>query len=336
MDTRVLADSTVRIDLGVAGLPEEARGLYLGGLYALKAGTSSARYPLLVGSVLDAVQRGIPCTFVLRGQPEVFIARMEESGRMDLAALAADHRVHFLLMQGEFQKKAFRSGMPVMLEELQYHGVPEDSLVLFDNADDMLAVDDQEAISSQVDDIGAWCRARRVACLMVFTHLEASTSAAINSVMDTLTGVASIDAEREGLALNFEYWRSPEGALLARQFRLTSRASGLYEAAPWTQMDPGLLQTLLAASRLIPQAAPVGAGVAAGPIAADAEGSSMALDSSVRTEAHAVVSADASVLRSGRPRGWASGHEGLGRRRGVSAKATRSKQSADEQPASGA
>ena len=98
---------TVAIGLGISGIPESSSDMISGGLYALNVRTSSARFPLLSGSLRNAMQLGLKCTIVTASAPEDLLQRLEIPGEFSSAELIADGRLSVFSMQDEFGKKVF-------------------------------------------------------------------------------------------------------------------------------------------------------------------------------------------------------------------------------------
>jgi hypothetical protein len=222
-----------RIDLGAVGLPEQTQMLP-GGVYALTAMIPSARFALLAGALRSANKQGLVSTLVVHSKPEQFLSRIESFGNFDPPALHEEHRLHVFVMQEEFQKKVFRFGAERLLKELENYAVPENSFLIFDSAQALLSLHDIAMALGQVDILARWFDKRGVTALLVFTGIGEAQLEAIDALMDSLTGVAKLDAGQNHLQLSFRYWQSqgPVSAA-ARQYLLSTTDSGLYEAAPW-------------------------------------------------------------------------------------------------------
>lgn len=222
---------TLSARFGVRGLPFLVGSMVGGGVYALIAETPTARFPILAESLNSAIQDGLVCTVVVPAEPALFIQRIESFGDLKAHELLATNRLQVFVMQDEFSKKVFRFGAEGFVDELQHFEIPENSYLIFDQADDLLSLHDLSQALDQVDVLRKWASHKRVTMLLVFSRATGAHAATLNALMDNLTGIARLGADKDGLELVFDYWQSPEGAVAARNFRLTTLDSGLYEAS---------------------------------------------------------------------------------------------------------
>ena len=217
--------------VGVRGLPHLVDSMVGGGVYVLIAETPTARFPILTESLHSAIHDGLVCTVVVPSEPVQFIQRIESYGDLNVHELLAANRLHFFVMQDEFSKKIFRFGAEGFVDELEHFEIPENSYLLFDQADDLLSLHDLSLALDQLDVLRKWAAQKRVTTLLVFSRATGTQAGTLNALMDSLTGIARLGADKDGLELVFDYWQSPEGAVAARNFRLTTLDSGLYEAS---------------------------------------------------------------------------------------------------------
>lgn len=224
------------IEIGIQGLPELSANMIAGGLYALKAETPSARYPLLAGSLKSALKSGLSCTVIVPSKPEVFIQRVEAFGGFDAHQLINENRLHVFVTQDEFAKKMFRFGADRFAQELAQFEIPENSFLIFDQADELLSLHDVTLALDQVEALRKWFSQWNLTGLLVFSRTTEEHSETINALMDSLTGIARIGGGKDGLEITFEYWQSPDGTLAAQNYNLKTLDSGLYEA--YTRVAP--------------------------------------------------------------------------------------------------
>lgn len=237
MNDSLTADPTNPvIEIGIQGLPELSANMISGGLYALKAETPSARYPLLAGSLQSAIKSGLTCTVIVPSKPEVFIQRIESFGHLDAHQLMNEDRLHVFVTQDEFAKKMFRFGADRFAQELAQFEIPENSFLIFDQADELLSLHDVTLALDQVEALRKWFSQWNLTGLLVFSRTTEEHSETINALMDSLTGIARIGGGKDGLEITFEYWQSPDGTLAAQNYNLKTLDSGLYEA--YTRVAP--------------------------------------------------------------------------------------------------
>lgn len=218
------------VRIGITGLPQLTSHLVQGGLYVLVAETASARFPLLASSLESSLNDGRQCCVVIPGNPESFISRLETFGDMKAKSLSLSNRFALYVMQAEFSKKMFRFGAERFTAEMVQLGVTDGCYLLVDQADDLISLHDASLAIEQVDVLCRWLVEHNITALLAFTRVTAAHSAAINALMDYLTGIVRLGGDEEGLRLNFEYWQSPDGTIASRVFQLVTLDNNYYDA----------------------------------------------------------------------------------------------------------
>jgi cellulose biosynthesis protein BcsE len=216
--------------IGIQGLPNLTANMLSGGLYVLIAELPSARFPLLAGGLGSALNADQICNVIVPANPELFIRRVESFDCFNASELMAANRLNFYVMQDEFPKKMFRFGADSFVKELEQFEIPENSYLLFDQADELLSLHDISMALDQIDILRKWFQLRKVTALLVFSRSTAEQSGTINALMDHLTGIARLSGDRDGLEITFDYWQSSEGTVTAKNYPLLTLDSGLYEA----------------------------------------------------------------------------------------------------------
>lgn len=234
MNDPALAPIAPVVRIGIRGLENLTNHMISGGLYILIAETPSARFPMLAGSLGSALKEGLACTVIVPANPELFIQRIESFDSSITPELISANRLQLFVMQDEFSKTMFRYGAEGFVKELEHFGIPENSYLVFDQADELLSLHDISLALDQVDVLGKWLNQRQVTALLVFSRVTEAHSDILNALMDNLTGIVRLGGDKDGLELTFDYWQSPEGTIAARNYRLTTLDSGLYEAATKT------------------------------------------------------------------------------------------------------
>lgn len=219
------------VRLGIQGLPNLTDCMNAGGLYILIAETPSARFPIVAKTLANALNEGVSCSVIVHSNPESFIRRIESFGHLNTPELLASNRLQFFEMQDEFSKKMFRFGADSFSRELEQFDLPQSSYLLFDQADDLLSLHDLSLALEQVDTLSKWFAQTRITALLVFSRTTEAHANVLNALMDNLSGIARLGADKDGLELTFDYWQSPEGSIAGRNFRLSTLESGLYEAS---------------------------------------------------------------------------------------------------------
>lgn len=217
------------VNLGVRGLGGLSAEMVPGGIYALEARMTTARYPLFAGCLASALQSVGTASVVVPSKPEMFVERLAEYSELDVTDHLENGDLQIYVMQPEFQKKMFRFGAGSFVNELERFGVAPNSFLIFDQADDLLALHDVGMALEQMDALAKWFRERSITCLLVFSRIAEDQAWALDALMDSMTGIASIGGSGDGLELTSKYWRSPEGTIAATTYRLGNTADGYYE-----------------------------------------------------------------------------------------------------------
>lgn len=214
--------------LAISGLPSLTDRMTLGGIYALVAETPPARFALLSGSLDDALREGIPCSVIVPAHPAAFIERIELFGQIDVHDRIAAGRLQFFVLQDDFAKKMFRFGAESFVWELDHFGVPENSYLVFDQADDLFSLHDPSLAIDQIETLRQWVTLRKVCALLVFSRLNAAGVNTLQALMDQMAGICRVGGARDGLNITFDYWQSGEGTIAAKNYHLRPLDSGLY------------------------------------------------------------------------------------------------------------
>lgn len=237
--------ATPSLRLHVQDLPEAIDILSPGGVYALVVDTPPARFPLLTASLSGALDQGLLINLLLATPPQPWLERLEQLGLSATEDAVQTGRLQVFQQQTDFTKKIFRHGTPAFVQELEHFGLPRDSLLVVDQADDLLSLHDMGLASGQAEVLSHWARAQGITMLLVFTRVAAVPGAAacLNGLMDSLRGIARLGGHNDGLNLRFEYWQSPSGTVAAKDFALSILDNGWYKVLPSaTETSAGLIK----------------------------------------------------------------------------------------------
>lgn len=230
-DSTISAASVSPVRLGIQGLPNLTNSMNEGGLYILIAETPSARFPIIAETLANALDDNVICTVIVHANPAAFIQRIESFGILNTPELFASNRLQFFEMQEEFAKKMFRFGADSFAKELERFSIAQTSYLLFDQADELLSLHDLSMALEQVEILSKWFVQNQITGLLIFSRTTPAHSSVLNALMDNLSGIARLGADKDGLELTFDYWQSPEGSIAGKNFRLSTLESGLYEAS---------------------------------------------------------------------------------------------------------
>ena len=240
-DATALTTKAPAVRIGIRGLPDHANSMLGGGLYVLIAKTTSARFPMLAGSLVSAFEDGLACTLIVPASLAQFIQRIESLAHINTAELVAANRLQLFMVQDNFLKKMFQFGAGRFVSELEDFAVPENSYLVFDQADELLSLHDVSLAYEQVNVLKAWFAKKGVTALLVFSRLTDAHNSTVNAIMDSLDGIVRLGGEREGLELTFDYWQSPTSVTAAKNYQLHTLGTGLYEACTKAPMAMPLM-----------------------------------------------------------------------------------------------
>lgn len=224
-ETPVLANAR----LSIPGLPSLTDQMLSGGLYALIAEMPPARVPVLASSLQYAWSKQQNCTVILPSHPEAFLERIDALGVYDTSRALESGKLQIFLRQDNFAKNMFRFGAERFAKELDYFGIPDDSYLIFDQADELFSLHDLSLAMEQVEALRLWFGKHRVTALLVFSRLSGNSAETLQAMMDQLSGIVRMSSGRPGLELTFDYWQSPEGTIAARQYPLLTLDNGMYK-----------------------------------------------------------------------------------------------------------
>ena len=220
----------ISVELGIDGIPSDCCDLILGGMYALKASTSSARFPLFASLLLNAIRTGKRCFLITASKPDEFLSRLDIYWGMSSSALITSGQLKVFSTQAEITTKIFRYGADRFVRELSSYGVTNNAVVLYDQADDLLSLHDEFLALQQVEVLAKWFQSNQITTLLSFSKPNDRQSDAFNTLMDHFTGIAKLGGDRAGLELTFVYWRGSAGIAVARNFSLLAEDEGQYRA----------------------------------------------------------------------------------------------------------
>ncbi len=220
---------TATARLNIADLPSLTDCMSKGGMYALIAETPPTRFPVLASCLFAALQDQIPCTVILPEQAETFIERLESFGQLNTEDALNTRELQVLLCQNDFAKKLFKFGIDAFTKEMARFDIRPSGLLIFDKADELFSLHDISLALAQADVLSQWFTELNITALFCFNSLADDEASNLQALMDKLSGLVHIVGERDGLALAFDYWQSPEGTIASKHYPLSSQNSGLYK-----------------------------------------------------------------------------------------------------------
>jgi Cellulose biosynthesis GIL len=221
------------VRIGIRGLTH-TKSMLGGSIYLLIAETTSARFPMLAGSIAGAFEDGLLCTLIVPGNTSQFIQRIERLARINTAELVASNQLQIFMTQDNFLKKMFQFGADRFVGELGDFGIPKNSFLIFDQADELLSLHDISLAQDQINVLKEWFSQRGITVLLVFSRFTDAHNNTVNAIMDSLGGIVRLGGAREGLELKFDYWQSPTSVIAAKNYQIETLDTGLYKASTKT------------------------------------------------------------------------------------------------------
>lgn len=218
------------VRIGIRGLTH-TKSMMGGSIYILIAETTSARFPMLAGSIAGAFEDGLLCTLIVPGNTTQFIQRIERLARINTAELVSTNRLQIFMTQDNFLKKMFQFGADRFVSELEDFGVSENSYLIFDQADELLSLHDISLAQDQINVLKEWFTKKGITVLLVFSRFTDAHNNTVNAIMDSLGGIVRLGGAREGLELKFDYWQSPTSVIAAKNYQIETLDTGLYKAS---------------------------------------------------------------------------------------------------------
>jgi hypothetical protein len=199
-----------QIRLFVPELPDTTDAMVSGGVYAMVADTPPARFPLLAATLEGNRLQRRPVTLLVATDPKTFLDRLSSVGFGGGSAALETGQLGVFQFQEDLNKNLFRFGMDAFTKELDFFGLPKNSLLVIDQADDLFSLHDLPQALNQADGLSQWARQSNTSVLLVFTRAAVvpSALAVLNGLMDYLSGIVRLGGHQAGLELTFEYWQS--------------------------------------------------------------------------------------------------------------------------------
>lgn len=196
------------ISLGIDGSTDDVAGLMQRGqLYALEARIPSLRFPLIARALQSAFATGAACTVALKSKPDVYLTQLNTPQKLDLDAAFAAGALDVLVMREDFGKRMFQLGPARFTRELDGFGVVPGSLMVFEHAGDLLNMRDGALATRQLDALSAWCLERDCTGLLVFSGNPERNTVPVTDLLDSLSGLALVEAGRGQLTIDVPYWK---------------------------------------------------------------------------------------------------------------------------------
>ena len=222
--------ATAHARLGLPGPPHLMDSMAVGGIYLLMAETASARLPVLSASLAHGLGMGMSCRLLLPQHPEPLIAQLQSFGNLDINQAIRDRKLALFTVQDELCTKMARHGAEAFVKELEHFAFPDGSYLIFDQADELLALHDVTTALNQLDVLKKWAFKHRITFLLTWTHAPNAQAGTPGTLLDKFKGVVGLRTKGASLTLFFDHWQSDEAMVVARSFRLTPLGSGLYTA----------------------------------------------------------------------------------------------------------
>jgi hypothetical protein len=159
-------------------------GLVRGNIYAISIQSAPTGLSLIRHALSINHAHGIHCTLITQLLPEECFARFENAKANLLLRSIQSGALSVFSMIGDYSNNIFRFGPERFLHELEFFHIPDDGLLLMDQADSLFTVEDYVVAASQARTYRQWMRKTRNVALFLFLHNAGSgrTSASYQTV----------------------------------------------------------------------------------------------------------------------------------------------------------
>jgi hypothetical protein len=159
-------------------------GLVRGNIYAISIQSAPTGLSLIRHALSLNLAHGIHCTLITQLLPEECFARFENAKANLLLRSIQSGALSVFSMIGDYSNNIFRFGPERFLHELEFFHVPDDGLLLMDQADSLFTIEDYVVAASQARTYRQWMRKTRNVALFLFLHNAGSerTSASYQTV----------------------------------------------------------------------------------------------------------------------------------------------------------
>ncbi len=219
--------------LGIPGVPPSINILLEGSIYAAILDSIPAHISIIIQALRSNISAGNMCALVTQMTPSTFLFMAEMTG-VDFREDIAKNRLYLFSQEEDFVTNIFRHGIKRFLQEFDYFQVPKGSFFLFDQAEGLFTMNDQNIAQTQVMDYRDWMRSMENTSLFLFS---AKGEKSPQSILDFFNGVARINQSKTGIELLVDFWYSQDGAIAAKVFPVSLDMTGLIRA------DPSIPQT---------------------------------------------------------------------------------------------
>ena len=208
---------------GMPGMPPSINTLLNGSMYAAIVSSVPAHISLIVQSLRTNLQSGNICVLVTLMTPGVFLSISKSMGS-DFGDDVSQSRLYLFTQEGDYTNNIFRYGIKRFLQEFDFFRVPEKCFFLFDEADELFTMNNQNMAKMQAIEFRDWMRSTGNTALFLFPFKDEKRS---QSIFSCFNGVARINQSRIGLELLIDFWYSEEGAIAAKAFPVSLDTNGL-------------------------------------------------------------------------------------------------------------
>ena len=219
--------------LGILGVPPSIDILLKGSIYAAILDSVPAHLSIIIQALKSNIAAGNTCVLVTQMTPGVFLFMAETTG-VDFREDIAQERLYLFSQEGDFVTNIFHHGIKRFLREFDYFRVPEGSFFLFDQAEDLFTMNDQNIAQTQAMDYRDWMTSTGNTSLFLFLSKGEKIP---RTILSCFNGVVRIDQSKTGIEMRVDFWYSQDGAIAAKAFPVSLDTNGLI------RVDPSLSQT---------------------------------------------------------------------------------------------
>jgi len=210
--------------LGIQGVPSSLDNMLTGSIYATILDSIPAHLSIIIQALKANLSSGNICVLVTQMTAGVFLSRSEKLG-VDFRQYIAQNRLYLFSQEGDYATNIFRYGVNRFLQEFDYFQVPKGSFFLFDRAETLFTMEDQNIAQTQAVEYQDWVRSKENTSLFLFLFLSEAEKIP-QSILSCFSGIARVKQNQTGIELLVDFWYAQDRAIAAKVFPITLDSSG--------------------------------------------------------------------------------------------------------------
>lgn len=209
--------------LGIPNTPSSIDTLLNGAAYAALLDCVPAHLSIIIQAIRSNLSAGNACVLVTQMSPGVFLSMAQMSG-VDFRGDIEQNKLFLFSPKDDCATNIFRHGIRRLLQEFDFFEVPRGSFILFDQAEDIFTMSDQNIAQVQAAAYRDWMKAMENTALFLFSDKDKQKPQAF---LGLFNGVLRISQNKSTIELLVDFWYSQESVIAAQPYPLLLDSNGL-------------------------------------------------------------------------------------------------------------